>query len=159
MPNSKQGAVGEKEPTAIAMKQKPAMRTWPSRFIRIKDKSLLVFANQTDYSKWEEQQDAAPTPAGAAAPPAQEERHTSITDLTGCKIIKGVENFTFGGDYFKLSVYSPNHETLVASGGTYNPELPGFNERKDKEAFFCFQAEYDCQRFLAAVSDLFFCNT
>jgi hypothetical protein len=92
------------------------------------------------------------------APPAQTERATSITDLTGCKIVKGKENFTFGGDYFKLSVYSPNHETLVASGGKYNPDLPGFNDRKDKEAFFCFQAEYDCERFLAAVSDLFFCN-
>ena len=45
----------EKEPTAIAMKQKPAMRTWPSRFIRIKDKSLLVFEDQADYNKWEKQ--------------------------------------------------------------------------------------------------------
>ena len=132
----------ENEPTAIALKQKPTLRTWPTRFVRIKDKSLLVFENQDDYNEWDQQQ------GGHVAAADQEvERATSIADLTGCSIVKGVECFTFGGDYFKMSVFSPN---------LHNPELPGFNQRNDKEAFFAFQAKYDCERFVAAVSVVLF---
>lgn len=147
-----------REPTAIALKQKPRMMTWPTRFVAIRGKRLLVFdfgkttieENQAAYAAWLKQQEE-PVPQGAAAPSTTNDpRTTSIDDLTDCRIVKDFESFTFSGTYFKMSVFSKNWDHK-----DNEPELPGFNvERNDKEAFFAFQAEYDCERFVAAATNI-----
>ena len=35
-------------PEAVCMKQKPTLRTWPARYVRIQGKSLLVFQSPND---------------------------------------------------------------------------------------------------------------
>lgn len=118
------------EPTAIALKQKPKFRTWPTRFIAIRDKRLLVFENKDDFDSWKQNEGTD----GAS----QSQRQTSIDDLTDCTITKGMEKFTLHGEYFKLTVQHPE----------------GFNQRKDTEAHFAFQAEYDRERFYKACENI-----
>jgi len=67
-------------PHGPCWKQKPTLRTWPLRYVRIKGKSLNVYAD-----------------AGDTAP-----RGSSIADVTGCEIFKGVENWIFEGNRHAL---------------------------------------------------------
>jgi hypothetical protein len=158
------GAVGvavaaeEDEPTAIALKKKPTIGTWCSRFLAIRDKQLLIFVQKEQFDSFKQQRQQAEDTEWRlqlrlrqegelqlqqpqAAPAATGERTTSISDLTGCTFEKGMEKFMLNGVYFKLSV--------KCKAGT-----EGFNQRGDKEAHFAFQAEYDRDRFYNACMNL-----
>ena len=70
-------------PEGICLKQKPTLRTWPTRYIRIQGKSLNVFQNKGDAKA----------------------RGSSIPDLTGCDITGGVETWPLQGTWYKLVVF------------------------------------------------------
>ena len=74
----------EEEPSCSCLKQKPKMKTWPSRHIRIQGKSLMVYDD-------EESSERAKALLGAEA--ERERRQTSILDLTGCGVTMGKEHF------------------------------------------------------------------
>ena len=74
----------EEEPSCSCLKQKPKMKTWPSRHIRIQGKSLMVYDD-------EESSERAKALLGAEA--ERERRQTSILDLTGCEVTMGKEHF------------------------------------------------------------------
>jgi atypical dual specificity phosphatase len=120
----------EDEPTAVALKQKPKFTAyWPQRFIAIRDQKLLVFDTKEMFDAWTQDETGAP-----------ETRTTSIEDLSNCIIEGGMEKFTLLGEHFKMTVSTQNEA--------------GFNTRKDKEANFAFQAEYDRDRFLHACRNI-----
>ena len=122
----------EDEPTAIALKQKPKFTAyWPTRFIAIRDKQLLVFDNKEMFDAWTQETDEVKR---------TEVRATSIDDLMGCEFTEGEEKFTLHGVYFKLTVKAGREQAL--------------NPRGDKEANFAFQAKYDRDRFLRACRNI-----
>jgi serine/threonine protein kinase len=67
-------------PFGVCWKQKPTVRTWPMRYARIEGKSLNVYADERDTKK----------------------RGSSITDVTGCQIEKGMESWMLSDDKPKL---------------------------------------------------------
>eukprot|EP01043_Picozoa_sp_COSAG02_P050851 COSAG02_NODE_5278_length_4477_cov_8.389447_3_plen_341_part_01 len=67
-------------PFGPCWKQKPTLRTWPLRYVRIEGKSINVYADERDTKK----------------------RGSSIQDVTGCKIEKGVESWMLQDDKPKL---------------------------------------------------------
>ena len=130
------------EPSCECYKQKPTLGTWPQRYIRIKDKSLLVYDSKKGYLEVAMLLDYT-SDVSASHPAAPDSsagsRGSSVPDLSGCTVTPGIEKFTFGGAYFKMSI---QHADWQARGW------------HDPEAHFCFQAEYDRDRFVDAVTNL-----
>jgi hypothetical protein len=73
---------GARPPEGVCIKQKPTMRTWPTRYIRLEGKSLNVFQNKGDMKP----------------------RGSSIPDVTGCDITTGVETWALQGTWHKMVV-------------------------------------------------------
>ena len=65
-----------KPPHGMCWKQKPTLRTWPMRYARVEGKALNVYADDKD----------------------SKARGSSVADVTGCEVSKGVENWMMVGD-------------------------------------------------------------
>jgi len=69
-------------PEGPCKKQKPTLRTWPDRYLKISGNSLLVFNKEGDTIP----------------------RRSSILNLTGCQITQHIESFTFGSSLYAIKI-------------------------------------------------------
>eukprot|EP01043_Picozoa_sp_COSAG02_P089092 COSAG02_NODE_26105_length_640_cov_13.611830_1_plen_213_part_11 len=106
---------GMQPPEGECLKQR-TVGTWPSRYIKIEASGLTVFESKR---KAEQNLQA---------------RGSSIRSLLNCKITAGYHEFTFGGKWYKLTI---------------------FREDLDPpEQNYCFQKESDRDLFLAACQNI-----
>jgi hypothetical protein len=69
-------------PEGPCKKQKPTLRTWPDRYLKISGNSLLVFNKEGDTMQ----------------------RGSSILDLTDCEITKHIESFTLRDNLYAIKI-------------------------------------------------------
>jgi protein-tyrosine phosphatase len=122
-------------PSCECWKQKPTLRTWQLRYVRIKGKSLQVYDDKAAFHE-------RPTVATYVSDdlyPTQVDnvRGSSVPDLTGCEVTAGLENFTFSGTYYKMTLRNDSWQSPVGP-----------------QACFCFQAQHDRDRFVVAVTNV-----
>lgn len=104
-----------KPPEGACLKQR-TVGTWPSRYIKIEASGLTVFESKR---KAEQNLQA---------------RGSSIRSLLNCKVTAGYHEFTFGGRWYKLTIFREDLEP--------------------PEQNYCFQKESDRDRFLTACQNI-----
>jgi len=90
--------------------------TWPMRYIKIENNGLTVFESKRK------------------ADQNLQARGSSIRSLVGCKITAGYEEFTFGGKWYKMTIFREDLEP--------------------PEQNYCFKKEADRDKFLTACQNL-----
>jgi atypical dual specificity phosphatase len=123
----------QQEPSCECLKQKPTLRTWPTRFVQIRDMSLLVYDSKETFLH----NPSVLRHDGDRMTSTDNVRNSTVKDLTGCTVTSGEEKFTFGGTYYKMTLRNDDWEHPVGP-----------------ETSFCFQARYDRDRFVAAVTNI-----
>jgi protein-tyrosine phosphatase len=126
---SSTGPSVEDGPSCECWKKKPTLKTWELRFVRIKGKSLQVYDDKKTFLE-------QPT-VYCYTGPRDNVRGSSVPDLTGCQVIPGVQKFLLSGTYYLMTLRNDSWQSPVGP-----------------EASFCFQAEYDRDRFVAAVTNV-----
>jgi hypothetical protein len=112
-------AIAMEAPAGACWKQKPTMGTWPERYAKIDGTSLNFYDNESDTRA----------------------RGSSIKDVRGCDVCRGLERFTLGGTQFLVTLERRGHETLV--------DLDDGGISK-----FCFKEEAERDRFAVALEHL-----
>lgn len=102
-------------PEGECLKQR-SVGTWPRRYIKIEDNGLTVFESKR---KAEQNLQA---------------RGSSIRSLRNCKVTAGYHEFTFGGKWYKLTIFRDDLEP--------------------PEQNYCFKQESDRDRFLTACQNV-----
>eukprot|EP01043_Picozoa_sp_COSAG02_P000632 COSAG02_NODE_12_length_58022_cov_242.077379_15_plen_1141_part_00 len=100
-------------PEGACLKQKPSLKTWPSRWAKLDGVSLLFFDKK-----------------GCTKP-----RGSSILDVTGCTVTEREEKFTFDGTHYLITLERRGHTSGL-------PDLQGggvsrfcFKNKPDRDAF------------------------